>query len=248
MIPKVIHYCWFGGAPKPPLVLRCIESWRRHAPDFVIKEWNEQTFAPSRHPFAEQMWRQRRWAFLTDYVRMRVVADEGGVYLDADCELIGDLRPFLGHAAFAGCERFFSNLSPFTACFGAEAGHPWVRDCLAYYDAVDLSDERTLARTNTGIVSDLLRARYGARTRDRFQALAHGLVLYPSPVLCTPNIWHRSVVVHHFNGSWTPGHGRTPPWRVRAYEIMFRLTPLWAHAPLYGFIGIWTKLRHRLRS
>lgn len=248
MIPKVIHYCWFGGAPKSPLILRCIESWRRHAPEFIIKEWNEQTFDPLQHPFSEQMWRRRRWAFLTDYVRMKVVAEEGGIYLDSDCELFCDMEPFLGHAAFVGCERFFSTLSAFTACFGAEAGHPWLLDCLRYYDSVDLGDEKALARTNTDIVSDILRSRYGAVLKDRRQTLAHGLALYPSPVLCTPNLWHKCVVIHHFNGSWTPNHGRGAPWRVRAYEGMFRLTPLWAHRPLYLFMDIWTRLRHAARS
>jgi hypothetical protein len=248
MIPKIIHYCWFGGAPKPPLVIRCIESWRRHAPDFVIKEWNEQNFDPAQHPFAELMWRRRRWAFLTDFVRMRVIADEGGVYLDSDCELFGDISPFLEHAAFVGCERFFATLSTFTACFGAQAGHPWVIDCLSYYDGVDLDDEMVLARTNTSIVSDILLVRYGAVLADRRQSLSHGLELYPSAVLCTPNFWHRCLVVHHFNGSWTPNHGRTAPWRVRAYEAMFRMTPLRAHAPLYLFMDFWTGFRHCFRS
>ncbi len=212
-IPKTIHYCWFGEGPKNELIQRCIASWREWLPDYGIVEWNESNFDPASHPFAAEMYHRKKWAFLADYVRMWVLYHQGGVYLDVDVELFGPLDRFLEHSAFSGVERMNTHLSAFNPqCFGAVSGHPWIEECLAYYDSVDLTNSSLLFLTNTSIVSKLLIDRWGALAKDRYQVLHSSqdpgrgadIVLYPSWVLCLPNYWVRPSALHHFAGSWLP--------------------------------------------
>lgn len=97
MIPKTIHYCWFGGNPKPELVCRCIESWKRFCPDYEIIEWNETNFDVNCIPYVRDAYAAKKWAFVSDYVRLRVVFERGGVYLDTDVELKSNLDDLLEH-------------------------------------------------------------------------------------------------------------------------------------------------------
>ena len=104
-IPKVIHYCWFGGNPKPKLAEKCIKSWKKYCPDWEILEWNEGNFDLRDVPlYVRQAMDAGRWAFVTDYVRLRALTEQGGVYMDTDVELVKPLHPYLKHQAFAGFE------------------------------------------------------------------------------------------------------------------------------------------------
>ena len=214
--------------------MRCIDSWRSHLPNYQIYEWNESTFDVQRHPFTAEMHARRRWAFLSDYVRMWAIHREGGVYFDTDCEVHRPLDPLLNDRAFVGFERFFDSLHPFTACFGAEAGHRLMRLSLDYYD----SPGARLGVTNTLTVSEIMRQVYHVRMRDRRQLLADGLVIYPSYVLCTPNLWHRAFVTHHFDGSWTSRSRLSKPIHLRIAEQGFRILPSWAHPTAAKLVGV----------
>lgn len=196
MIPRVIHHCWFGGAPKPPLVERCIASWREHCPDFALREWNDETAPLPDVPYVRRCRERRAWAHLSDFAQAWALHEHGGVYLDSDVELRRPLDPLLGVRAFSGFE---SPGAPFTAVWGAEAGHPWPAAALDLLSGDAIDD---LPRTNTLWMSDLLVRRYGVqRDVDDFQALADGVVLLPSGVLCLES--PVSIAVHHFSGSWT---------------------------------------------
>lgn len=96
MIPKKIHYCWFGGNPLPGTAKKCIESWKKYLLDFEIKEWNEQNFDVNCHPYAKMAYEQKRWAYLSDVVRLIVVEREGGFYFDTDVELVRRPVEFIG--------------------------------------------------------------------------------------------------------------------------------------------------------
>ena len=89
-IPKVLHYCWFGGAPKPKNIQNCIRSWKKYCPDYAIIEWNEQNFDVSQSLYTRQAYDARRWAFVADYARLKILYEQGGIYMDTDVEL---LRP-----------------------------------------------------------------------------------------------------------------------------------------------------------
>ena len=91
-IPKIIHYCWFGGKPKPKLAEKCIASWKKFCPDYQILEWNEDNFDLSAAPlYVRQAYEAGRWAFVTDYVRLKALTELGGIYMDTDVELVKPL-------------------------------------------------------------------------------------------------------------------------------------------------------------
>ena len=121
MIPKIIHYCWFGGNEKPALAKKCIASWKKFSPDWEIREWNESNFPIQRYPYAAYCLANQKWAFLSDFVRLVVVAEHGGVYFDTDVELLRPLDELCRFDAFYGFE---SDTTVATGLgFGAEAGH-----------------------------------------------------------------------------------------------------------------------------
>ena len=91
MIPKKIHYCWFGGNPLPSLAVKCIESWKKYLPDYEIKEWNESNFDLNYNDYVREAYEAKKWAFITDVVRLYAMVTEGGIYMDTDVEVLKPL-------------------------------------------------------------------------------------------------------------------------------------------------------------
>ena len=124
MIPKTIHYCWFGGGEKSALAQKCIASWRKFCPDFQIIEWNESNFDLDQNAYVRDCYDNKKWAFLSDYVRLAVVCRQGGVYFDTEVELLKPLDELLGYGAFYSFET--ADMVNTGQGFGAEKGHPTV--------------------------------------------------------------------------------------------------------------------------
>ena len=135
MMPKVIHYFWFGGEEKPPLVKKCIASWRKFCPDWEIKEWNETNIDIRRFGFSEDAYRARRWGFVSDPLRFLKVYEEGGVYLDTDVELIAPIDDLLDEAFFA-CETDEPRTIGPGLGFAAEKGSPVLKEIIEKYEAL----------------------------------------------------------------------------------------------------------------
>jgi mannosyltransferase OCH1-like enzyme len=131
MIPKTIHYCWFGNNPKSDEILDCIESWKRTCPDFELKEWNELTFPFETFPFASRMYNEKKWAFVADYARLKILEEEGGFYLDTDMLLVKPLTPLLDKNLVIG-EESAGILN--AAILGAVPHHPFIARCIEYYN------------------------------------------------------------------------------------------------------------------
>lgn len=104
MIPKKIHYCWFGRGEKPKLAKKCIASWKKYCPDYEIIEWNEDNFDVNMNPYTKMCYEQKKYAFLSDYVRLLVVYEHGGIYFDTDVEVINNIDFLLNEKAFIGFE------------------------------------------------------------------------------------------------------------------------------------------------
>ena len=104
MIPKKIHYCWFGRNPKPKLAEKCITSWKKYCPDYEIIEWNEDNFDIAMNSYTRSAYEQKKYAFLTDYARLIIVYDQGGIYFDTDVELIRPIDDLLINQAYFGFE------------------------------------------------------------------------------------------------------------------------------------------------
>lgn len=120
MIPKKIHYCWFGGNSLSSEVRKCIASWRRFCPDYEIIEWNEKNFDVDCIRYTADAYRDRRWAYVTDYARLKIVYEQGGIYLDTDVELLRPLDPLLENKVYFGMQRAGEVATGLG--FGAEAG------------------------------------------------------------------------------------------------------------------------------
>ena len=104
MIPKIIHYCWFGGNPLPKSAIECIESWKQFFPDYEIKEWNETNFDIHLNRYTEEAYQQKKWAFVSDVARLWALVHEGGIYMDTDVEVVRPLDDLLKNKAFIGFE------------------------------------------------------------------------------------------------------------------------------------------------
>lgn len=215
MIPKIIHYCWFGGQPKSELAEHCINSWKAVHPDFEIKEWNEQNSDLTANNYVKEAFEQGKWAFVSDFVRSKVMYDHGGIYMDTDMELKLPLNEFLEHRAVCGFEV---KGVPYSAFWAAEKKHPLAKDFMDYYEAQPGFEERI----NTDIFSEMLEEKYGAdRYSDTVQELREGVMLYPS-VYFSQDL-PKNYVSHHFNGSWFGGDSEnTHKKMVNLYGILER--------------------------
>ena len=131
MIPKKIHYFWFGGAEKSDLEKECISRFSTFAPEFEIKEWNEENFDVSQHPYTRAAYSKKKWAFVSDYARLKVLHDEGGIYLDTDMYLLKDLTEICSNHAFIGKEdaTYIS-----AGIIGVEPKNDYIADVLLAYD------------------------------------------------------------------------------------------------------------------
>lgn len=134
MIPKIIHYCWFGRGEKPKLAQKCIASWKKYCPDYEIIEWNEDNFDLDYNGYTRYCYDNKKWAFLSDFVRLVVIAEHGGLYFDTDVELLKNPDALLQYGAFYGFEND-SNVNTGEG-FGSEAEHPTVVAMLRLYEAI----------------------------------------------------------------------------------------------------------------
>ena len=142
MIPKIIHYCWFGGKPLPEDAKKYIESWEKYCPDYKICRWDESTFDINEIPYVKEAYEAKKWAFITDYVRLYVLKNIGGIYMDTDVEVIKNLDCFLNEKGFSGFEKI--DAVP-TGIMAAEKNHPFIIELLHDYDNLHfLKDDGTL--------------------------------------------------------------------------------------------------------
>nr|WP_295617945.1 glycosyltransferase [uncultured Intestinimonas sp.] len=210
MIPKIIHYCWFGGGPIPEKDQRCIESWKRYCPDYEIKRWDESNYDISKNKYMAQAFQEERWAFVSDYARLDVVYQYGGIYLDTDVELLKPLDPLLEKDAFLGIEEgekesFLANLG---LGFGSVPGCDLLKEMLGLYDTLSfIKDGKTDLTPSPQILTDYLRSR-GYTGNNEHQCL-DGVELLPTEYLCPQNyvtgklhITPHTYSIHWYHASW----------------------------------------------
>lgn len=209
MIPKIIHYCWFGKKEKPEIIKRCISSWQKYLPDYEIIEWNEDNFDIDKYCFTKEAYGIENYAFVSDYVRVYALYNYGGVYLDTDTEILGSLDEFLSQPSFWGFEE--KNYIA-TSIIGAECHNELIKDFLDYYDNLSLYDENGYIQkfTNVLVVTELLKNR-GIALNGVLQTVEGVATIYPqeyfSPydyINCYMKKTDNSVAVHHFHKSWLP--------------------------------------------
>ena len=201
MIPKKIHYVWFGGGEKSAKILDCIESWKREMPDYEIIEWNESNFDVNLNDFTRRCYELKNWAFLSDVARLWVLYNEGGIYMDTDVYCYRPLDEFLNEEGFTGFEDIHY---PVTATMGCEAHNPVIKMFLDYYDCVDFiqypvwTDYILYQETNTCIMSNILSLLGIDRDKDELQHIKH-FTVYPRWYFFTKD---EGYTYHSFGGSW----------------------------------------------
>lgn len=129
MIPKILHYCWFGGNPKSKLIKKCIKSWKTHLPDYKIICWDE-TNSELDIPFVKEAYKEKKWAFVSDYIRLKILYDYGGIYLDTDMLVVKNFNDLLKNQCFFG---FVQPEFIETAIIGSKKGHPFILSCVNQY-------------------------------------------------------------------------------------------------------------------
>lgn len=204
MIPKKIHYCWFGGKPLPDDVKRYIETWKKYCPNYEIIEWNENNFDINSNTYVKEAYESKKWAFITDYVRLFVMYNYGGIYMDTDVELLKNLDNFLKHKAFSGFE---SSTDIPTGIMASEKDFPLFKEFLDYYNNRHfiLDDGKLDMTTNVKIITNICK-KYGFIKNNKYQEI-NGFALYPSEFFCpkdstTLKLTDNTVAIHHFAGSW----------------------------------------------
>lgn len=215
MIPKIIHYCWFGGNPLPPLAVKCIASWKEFLPEYEIVEWNESNFPIADFIFAQQALENRKFAFISDVCRLYAIEKMGGIYMDTDVEVLKPLDPFLHHAAFSGFEN--DDYVP-TGIMAGEKDSTWIKELLAYYDNKPFvnADGSIENISNTSIITKMM-VEKGFVMNNTFQEIEGYVAFYPNDYFCpksykTGNIdlTENSYCIHHFAKSWIKPHKK---WR-----------------------------------
>ena len=202
MIPKIIHYCWFGGKPKPASVLKYMVTWRKHLPDYEIKEWNESNFDVNYNKFTEEAYGAKKYAFVSDVARLHVLADHGGIYLDTDIEVVKPFDDLLARDYFIGYEHF-GVIG--TGVIGASAGVGFIRGFLESYDGMAfVNPDGTLNDTpNTSLLMKYVRAnglRLDIQDIDYFCAKNYqtGEIEQTARTYC----------IHHYSASWKPWYAK----------------------------------------
>ena len=199
MIPKIIHYVWVGNNPKPKDVKKCMKTWKKHLKDYEIIEWNESNFDINSHPFVKKAYEAKKWAYVSDYIRMYAIYNYGGIYLDTDVLVLDNFDKFLDNKVFVGFER---ENYPFTAVFGAEKKNKFIKKLLDYYDNLDAYNF-DFENNNTISVSNILINEYGCSKENKEQLLKDGIKVYKDDILCNPS--KNSTAVHIFTGTWLEG-------------------------------------------
>ena len=207
MIPKTIHYCWFGRGQMPKPALQCIESWRKCLPDYKLKLWNEDNFDLNINPYVNEAYKSRKFAFVTDFVRLFVLYNEGGIYMDTDVEVLKSLDDFLSLPAFTGFEG--DKFVP-TGIMASEKNGLWAKEQMNYYSNKHflLPDGTCDLRTNTQIISSIMESN-GFMLKNGYQIYKNCIHIFPyeyfSPlqygkIILTENTY----CIHHFASSWNP--------------------------------------------
>ena len=200
MIPKKIHYIWFGKKEKPDGVKHCIETWKKYLPDYEITEWNEDNFDINYNGFTKRAYECQKWAFVSDVARLWVLYNEGGIYMDTDVEVYQPLDQFLKYDFFTGFEQ---RHYPVTATMGAIKGSNIIKEMLEEYNnkTFELKQNWHEYETNTMIMSDVI-GRYFDRDKVELQE-KDNMAIYPVETFCSSSEVNDKVYTRHWMfGSW----------------------------------------------
>lgn len=242
MIPKIIHYCWFGGNPLPASAQKCIASWRRYLPDYEIWQWSEEplndnvlfdkvlSFDVNSIPYTQQAYEAKKYAFVSDYARFWILYHYGGLYFDTDVEVVANMDEIIARGPFMGIEQGASlDGKPMVAPglgLGVEAHHPFYKKMLDVYKTLEYRKaDGTLDTTTIVVYTTKELYEHGMIPSEDIQEV-DGIWIYPADYFCpmdsTTGIITktcRTVSIHHYDCSWLDHN--TLSFRVHQLKNVF---------------------------
>ena len=221
MIPKIIHYCWFGRNPLPPLAEKCIASWKKYLPDYEIKEWNEDNFDVNIIPYTAEAYAQKKYAFVSDYARFWILYKYGGLYFDTDVEVIRPLDDIIARGPFMGCETDATKGATQSVAPGLGLGvnpglgRNLIKQMLDYYEGKHFTFTSGVGQETVVHIATRILFENGMQNVQGIQQV-DGFWIYPKEYFCpidvttmrihpTPN----SRTIHHYAGTWIDGKRAT---------------------------------------
>lgn len=255
MIPKVIHYCWFGGNPLPASAKKCIASWRKYLPDYEVKEWNESNFDVNIIPYTAEAYKAKKYAFVSDYARFWILYKYGGIYFDTDVEVIKNMDDIIAKGPFMGCENEAKagatpaqlGVAPGLG-LGVNPGLGLYGEILNRYNNMHyiMPNGSFSKETVVTIMTNLLCTK-GLKNINEIQ-FVDGIYVYPKEYFC-PKDWRTGILnigrhtysIHHYDASWVP-----------KYVMMEHKLCTYFHLPcknilnkMYNFVSRFNNLLHK---
>lgn len=213
MIPNIIHYCWFGRNPLPPLAQKCIASWEKHLPNYQIKEWNEDNFNINIIPYTAEAYKLKKYAFVSDYARFWIIYNYGGIYFDTDVEIIKPIDDIIQKGAFMGFEKS-SNINNAHLIapglgIGCISGHPFFHKILLFYKNKHyVSWKGRMTGTVVYFTTQMLLPNDFKYKEDKI-AYFENINIYPDDYFSPLNYYTKELTItnntrtiHHYAASW----------------------------------------------
>ena len=216
MIPKKIHYCWFGGKSLPKSAKKCIASWKRYLPDYEIIRWDESNFDVNSIRYTSEAYQKKKYAFVSDFARFKILYDEGGLYFDTDVEVIRNMDDIIAAGPFMGCEHKFYpgssaeelGVNPGLG-IGAEPGHPFYREMIEMYSREHfILPKGEQSKDNVVTYTSGKLAKRGLVNTSNVQEVV-GIHIYPVDYFCPIStddgklrITANTRSIHHYDQSW----------------------------------------------
>lgn len=232
MIPKIIHYCWFGGNPKPDDVKKYIASWRTYCPEYEIKEWNESNFDLNENDYCRESYEAKKWAFVTDYVRLKVLYEYGGIYMDTDVEVVKNFNDLL---LYNGFMCFENNKSISIGTLGIVKHSTLVMNFLTEYASRHFrrKDGTLDMTTNLSIITPILVNDYDVCLNGKKQILKDKILILPMESFIAKSDITGCIMknedtyaIHHYMGSWLAEDIRKMSAYSKKYYQQYKKYPL----------------------
>ena len=215
MIPKIIHYCWFGRNPLPELAQKCIDSWKKYLPDYEIKEWNEDNFDVNIIPYTAEAYAQKKYAFVSDYARFWILYKYGGIYFDTDVEVIRPIDDIIARGNFMGFETDSNYMNSGASVnpglgLGVSPGLGLVKKMLDCYEGKHFVCEANVRNQITVVdICTKVLMESGLQNVVGIQKVEGECYVYPSEYFCPVNVTTGRIhvekntrTIHHFAGTW----------------------------------------------
>lgn len=247
LIPRTIHYCWFGGNPLPEQATLCIESWKKYCPGYEIVEWDESNFDITCCAYVHEAYEAKKWAFVSDYARFWILYHQGGIYFDTDVEMIKTIDDILAEGSFMACEtkneiKKQYNVNPGLGV-AAVPGLPLYLELLEDYQASHFVDKEGIMDQTT-VVDHTTRIlfKHGFDNRqDSIQKVA-GIVVYPSSFFCpldyntgVLHITDNTRAIHWYSASW---YGEQEKYAKRIRNKLSHLLPVFLSGKIAAVVAV----------